>query len=65
MVTITVSCPYCNNQEAVRRKGVTSNGHQPHRFLWITQGLVHNFCHIFQPGVQRHKPGGSAYSGQH
>ncbi|MBC3788532.1 IS1 family transposase [Spirosoma utsteinense] len=31
MVTITVSCPSCDNQEAVRRKGVTANGHQPHR----------------------------------
>lgn len=31
MVTITVSCPYCANQEAVRRKGVTSNGHQRYK----------------------------------
>lgn len=28
MVTITVSCPYCDNQKAVRHKGFTSNGHQ-------------------------------------
>lgn len=31
MVTITVSCRYCANQEAVRRKGVSPNGYQPHR----------------------------------
>lgn len=31
MVTITVSCRYCQNQQAVRRKGVTANGYQPHR----------------------------------
>ena len=31
MVTITVSCRYCDNQDAVRRKGLSSNGHQPHR----------------------------------
>lgn len=31
MVTITVSCPYCDNQEAVRRKGVTANGHQRYK----------------------------------
>jgi transposase len=31
MVTITVSCPYCNNQEAVRRKGVTAKGYQRYK----------------------------------
>ena len=31
MVTITVSCRYCHNQEAVRRKGFSTNGNQPHR----------------------------------
>ena len=31
MVTINVSCPYCDNQKAVRRKGLTANGYQPHR----------------------------------
>ena len=31
MVTITVSCRYCGNQDKVRRKGLSTNGHQPHR----------------------------------
>jgi len=31
MVTITVSCRYCNNQEAVRRKGVSPNGNQRYK----------------------------------
>ena len=31
MVTITVSCRYCGNQDQVRRKGVSPTGHQPHR----------------------------------
>lgn len=28
MITIIVSCPYCADQKAVRRKGVTANVHQ-------------------------------------
>ncbi len=31
MVTITVACRYCGNQDAVRRKGLSTNGNQPHR----------------------------------
>ena len=31
MVTISVLCRYCNKPEAVRRKGVSTTGHQPHR----------------------------------
>ena len=32
----------------------------PHRFLWVMQGLVHNFCHIFHPDERPRKPGESA-----
>jgi hypothetical protein len=28
---------------------------QPHRFLWIKQGLVPNFFHIFHPDAPLHK----------
>ena len=31
MVTLVVSCRYCSNQDAVRRKGISTNGNQPHR----------------------------------
>ena len=31
MVTIVVSCRYCGKPEAVRRKGLSTHGHQPHR----------------------------------
>ena len=31
MVTIVVSCRYCGKPEAVRRKGISTTGHQPHR----------------------------------
>ena len=31
MVTLVVSCRYCGNQDAVRRKGISTNGNQPHR----------------------------------
>ena len=31
MVTLVVSCRYCGNQDAVRRKGLSTNGNQPHR----------------------------------
>lgn len=31
---------------------------QPHRFLWVMQGLVHNFCHISHPGAQRRRRDG-------
>ena len=31
MVTIVVSCRYCGKPEAVRRKGRSTQGHQPHR----------------------------------
>ena len=31
MVTLIVSCRYCGNQDAVRRKGLSTNGNQPHR----------------------------------
>jgi transposase len=31
MVMSTISCPYCDNQEAVRRKGVTPNGNQRYK----------------------------------
>ena len=31
MVTLIISCRYCGNQDAVRRKGLSTNGNQPHR----------------------------------
>jgi transposase len=31
MVTMTVSCRYCHNQEAVRCKGLSSTGHQRYK----------------------------------
>ena len=31
MVTITVACRYCGNQDAVRRKELSTNGNQPHQ----------------------------------
>ena len=37
-----------------------AGGMQPHRFLWIKQGLAHNFCHIFYLGERLRKPGESA-----
>ena len=43
----------------VRVKGFTVLP-KPHRFLWIKQGLAHNFCHIFYLGEQWHKLGESA-----
>ena len=36
-----------------------AGGMQPHRFLWIKQGLAHNFCHIFHLDEPPRKPGES------
>jgi transposase-like protein len=51
MVTLIVSCRYCGNQDAVRRKGLTTNGNQPHR----RTGYKCEYCKRSLQQVYTHK----------
>ena len=53
MVTITVSCRYCHNQEAVRRKGVSPNGHQRYKCEACKRSFQLNYAkRAYQPGIK-------------
>ena len=53
MVTITVSCRYCQNQEAVRRKGVTANGHQRYKCEACKRSFQLDYAkRAYQPGIK-------------
>lgn len=53
MVTITVSCRYCHNQEAVRRKGVTSKGHQRYKCEACKRSFQLDYAkRAYRPGIK-------------
>ena len=53
MVTITVSCRYCDNQEAVRRKGVSPNGHQRYKCEACQRSFQLDYAkRAYQPGIK-------------
>ncbi len=53
MVTISVSCRYCHNQEAVRRKGVTSKGHQRYKCEACKRSFQLDYAkRAYQPGIK-------------
>ena len=53
MVTITVSCPYCDTQEAVRRKGVSAQGNQRYKCEACKRSFQLTYAkRAYQPGVK-------------
>lgn len=53
MVTITVSCPYCDNQKAVRRKGLTANGYQRYKCEACKRSFQLDYAkRAYLPGVR-------------
>lgn len=53
MVTITVSCPYCDNQKAVRRKGLTANGYQRYKCEACRRSFQLDYAkRAYLPGVK-------------
>ena len=53
MVTITVSCRYCDNQDAVRRKGLSSNGHQRYKCEDCKRSFQLDYAKkAYQPGIK-------------
>ncbi len=54
MVTITVSCRYCGNQDAVRRKGLSTNGHQRYKCEACQRSFQLEYAHrAHQPGIKQ------------
>ena len=51
MVTLVVSCRYCGNQDAVRRKGLSTNGNQRYR----CEACKHSFQLLYTH--KAHEPG--------
>jgi transposase-like protein len=60
MVTIVVCCRYCGKPEAVRRKGISTTGHQPHRRTgYHCENCKRTFQlgyskRAYEPGVKEH-----------
>ena len=53
MVTIIVSCRYCGNQDKVRRKGVSTNGHQRYKCEACSRSFQLDYAHrAHQPGIK-------------
>ena len=53
MVTITVSCRYCHNQKAVRRKGVSPNGHQRYKCESCKRSFQLRYAkRAYRPGIK-------------
>jgi len=54
MVTITVLCRYCGNQDAVRCKGLNTNGHQRYRCETSQRSFQLDYFHrAHQPGIKQ------------
>ena len=53
MVTIVVSCRYCDKPEAVRRKGISTTGHQRYRCENCQRTFqLHYSKRAYQPGIK-------------
>ena len=53
MVTITVSCRYCGNQDKVRRKGVSTNAHQRYKCEACGRSFQLLYAHrAHEPGIK-------------
>jgi transposase len=53
MVTITVSCRYCGNPDQVRRKGLTTNGHQRYKCEACKRSFQLAYTHrAHEPGIK-------------
>lgn len=53
MVTLIVSCRYCGNQDAVRRKGLSTNGHQRYRCEACKRSFQLLYTHkAHEPGIK-------------
>ena len=53
MVTIVVSCRYCGKPEAVRRKGLSTHGHQRYRCENCKRTFQLDYNkRAYQPGIK-------------
>ncbi len=53
MVTIVVSCRYCGKSEAVRRKGLSTHGHQRYRCENCKRTFQLDYNkRAYQPGIK-------------
>ena len=53
MVTITISCRYCGNQDKVRRKGLSTNGHQRYKCEACSRTFQLDYAkRAYQPGIK-------------
>ena len=53
MVTIVVSCRYCDKPEAVRRKGLSTHGHQRYRCENCKRTFQLDYNkRAYQPGIK-------------
>ncbi|MBC3789516.1 IS1-like element transposase [Spirosoma utsteinense] len=53
MVTLVVSCRYCGNQDAVRRKGLSTNGNQRYKCENCKRSFQLVYTHkAHEPGIK-------------
>ena len=53
MVTLVVSCRYCGNQDAVRRKGLSTNGNQRYKWEDCKRSFQLLYTHkAHEPGIK-------------
>ena len=53
MVTLVVSCRYCGNQDAVRRKGLSTNGNQRYKCEDCKRSFQLLYTHkAHEPGIK-------------